>query len=185
VGVELFSFDREYLGRLRRRDPLTERHFAAYFGELLLIKLRARRLPAEVREDIRQETFVRVLAAVRSEAGIRQPDRLGAFVNSVCNNVLQEYWRSSSRLETMGDEMPDPIDKRIDLEGLLVTRQTCQVVRKVLLGLPEKDGKLLRAVFLEEKGREEMCQELQVDREYLRVLLHRARDRFKAGYLKS
>jgi RNA polymerase sigma-70 factor (ECF subfamily) len=185
VYVELFSFDEEYLGRLRRGDPPTEQHFVAYFGELLLIKLRARRLPAEVAEDIRQETFARVFFAVRSEAGIRQPDRLGAFVNSVCNNVLQEHWRSSSRLRTVGDDMPDFIDKRIDLEGALVTKQICQVVQKVLLSLPEKDGRLLRAVFLEEKGREEMCQEFQVDREYLRVLLHRARDRFKAGYLKQ
>ncbi|GAC1616712.1 MAG: hypothetical protein PVS2B2_00780 [Candidatus Acidiferrum sp.] len=183
--MELFSFDEEYVSRLRQGDPLTEQHFVAYFGELLLIKLRARRLPAEVVDDIRQETFARAFVAVRSETGIRQPERLGAFVNSVCNNVLQEHWRSYSRLQTVGDEMPEVIDKRINLEGVLVTKQTCQTVQKVLLSLPEKDARLLRAVFLEEKERKEMCEEFQVDREYLRVLLHRARDRFKASYLKQ
>ncbi len=50
--------------------------------------------------------------------------------------------------------------------------------------MPERDRSLLKAVFLDERDRDEVCRELGVDREYLRVLLHRAKQAFKTEYLK-
>ena len=79
--MEFFSFDAAYLERLAAGDPATERHFSEYFSELILIKLRARQYTRNVIEDIRQETFLRVLQALRRK-GIREPERIGAFVNS-------------------------------------------------------------------------------------------------------
>jgi RNA polymerase sigma-70 factor (ECF subfamily) len=183
--VELFFFDEAYFRRLRDRDPLTESHFVAYFSDLLQIKLRARFIPAAAVEDIKQETFVRVLKAVRSESGIREPERLGAFVNSVCNNVLMEFYRSSRRTEQTDENAPDPPDRTADLEGVLVTKQTCEHVRRILRQLPSKDKRLLRALFLEDKDKDEICREFGVDRDYFRVLLHRAKESFKAMYQKS
>ncbi len=49
-------------------------------------------------------------------------------------------------------------------------------VRKVLEGLPEKDRRLLHALFIEDRDKDEVCREFKVDRNYLRVLLHRAKD---------
>jgi len=183
--VDFFDFDETYFRRLQGRDPLTESHFVAYFSDLLQIKLRSRLRSSQAIEDIKQETFVRVLAAVRSEAGIRSPERLGAFVNSVCNNVLMEFYRSSARTEQASEAAPDPPDKLIDLDGLLVTKQTCQQVRRVLDQLPEKDKRLLRALFLEEKEKDQVCRDFGVDRNYLRVLVHRAKQSFKALYERS
>jgi RNA polymerase sigma-70 factor (ECF subfamily) len=57
-------------------------------------------------------------------------------------------------------------------------------VREILLELPLRDRSLLKAVFLEERDREDVCREFGVDREYLRVLLHRAKQDFKVEYLK-
>jgi RNA polymerase sigma-70 factor, ECF subfamily len=183
--VELFVFDEAYFRRLRDRDPLTESHFVAYFSELLHIKLRARYLVSQAIEDIKQETFVRVLKALRSDTGIREPERLGAFVNSVCNNILMEFYRSSSRTEQADENAAEPPDRTIDLEGFLVTKQTCEHVQRILRQLPAKDKKLLRALFLEDKDKDEICRELGVDRDYFRVLLHRAKESFKAMYQKS
>jgi len=36
--------------------------------------------------------------------------------------------------------------------------------------------------FLEEKGKDEICKDFGVDREYLRVLLHRAKERFRLSF---
>jgi RNA polymerase sigma-70 factor (ECF subfamily) len=38
---------------------------------------------------------------------------------------------------------------------------------------------------LEEKEKDGVCRELGVDREYLRVLVHRAKDKFKVLYEKG
>jgi hypothetical protein len=52
----------------------------------------------------------------------------------------------------------------------------------VLAKLPAKDQKILRAVFFEQRDKNEVCMELGVSREYLRVLLHRAKQQFVAEY---
>jgi len=183
--VELFSFDDVYLQRLRDRDYPTEEHFVAYFSKLLHIKLRSRLRSSQAVEDIRQETFVRVLKAVRAKNGIHQPERLGAFVNSICNNVLQEFFRSSARGVPLDENSSDPPDVSIDLDGMLVTRQTGEQVRHVLAQLPEKDRQVLRAIFLEERSKDEVCREFGVTRDYLRVLLHRAKQNFRVFYEKG
>jgi RNA polymerase sigma-70 factor (ECF subfamily) len=183
--VDLFSFDDVYLQRLRDRDQITEQHFVAYFTKLLLIKLRSRLRSSQAVDDIRQETFVRVFRAVRTEGGVRQPERLGAFVNSICNNVLQEHFRSSTRVSQFDEDTPDPPDLTIDMDGMLVTRQTSEQVRKVLAQLPGKDRQILRAIFMEEKSKDEVCEEFGVNRDYLRVLLHRAKQAFRTFYEKS
>jgi RNA polymerase sigma-70 factor, ECF subfamily len=183
--VEFFSFDEAYLKRLRERDFPTEQHFVAYFRKLLLIKLRSRLRSSQAVDDIAQETFLRVFKAMQAEGGIRQPERLGAFVNSVCNNVLQEFYRSVDHGASLDDDAPEPVDKLIDLEGFLVTKQTREQVRKVLALLGEKDRRLLRSIFLEEKQKDDVCREFGVDRDYLRVLLHRAKQSFRAYYERS
>jgi len=182
--VEFFTFDKAYVERLRSGDPSTEQHFVAYFEQLLRIKLRSRMLTSDKVEDLRQETFIRVIAAVRKD-GVRQPERFGAFVNSICNNVLLEHYRSSAKNQPMEDVYMEIPDKILDLEGMLVTKESAQQVRRILDGMPKRDRDLLRAIFLEEKEKDSVCRELGVDREYLRVLVHRAKDKFRALYEKG
>jgi RNA polymerase sigma-70 factor (ECF subfamily) len=140
-------------------------------------------------EDGRQETFARVLAALRKEDGIREPERLGAFVNSVINNVLLEHFRrvkssqsGASDDDDAGANIPDPAISVVDI---IAERQMQRKVRQVLESLQEKDRRLLEAVLLEERDKDEVCRELGVEREYLRVLLHRSKKSFKEMYLKK
>ena len=79
-----------YIEGLCAGDLQTQEHFVGYFTELLHLKLRSRLQSGQAIEDVRQETFARVLTTLRKENGLRQPERLGAFVNTVCNNVLFE-----------------------------------------------------------------------------------------------
>src|SRR5882762_5193600 len=182
--VDFFAFDKAYVERLREGDPSTEDHFVAYFEQLLRIKLHSRMLTSEKVEDLRQETFIRVIALVRRD-GVRQPERFGALVNSICNNVLLEHYRSSAKNQPLEDAHMDIPDKVLDLDGMLVTKESAERVRRILDGLPKRDRDLLRAIFLEEKEKDTVCRELGVDREYLRVLVHRAKDKFKALYEKG
>lgn len=183
--MEFFTFSKEYVELLRQGDPVTEQHFVAYFEQLLRIKLRSRMLPSDKVEDLRQETFIRVIAAVRKDGGVRQPERFGAFVNSICNNVLLEHYRSSAKNQPMEEAHMDIPDKVLDLEGMLVTKQSAEQVRRILDAMPKRDRDLLRAIFLEDKEKDAVCRELGVDREYLRVLVYRAKDKFKALYEKG
>jgi RNA polymerase sigma-70 factor (ECF subfamily) len=185
--LEFFNFDDAYLERLRSGEFRTVDHFVSYFSQLIQLKLRSRLRSPEAIEDVRQETFVRFFAALRSEGGLRQADRMGAFVNSVCNHVLLEHYRSASRDTPIADnddsaEIPD---SKVDVLGGIMTRQTADTVRNILDDLSERDRRLLKEVFLEERDKDDVCRDFGVDRNYLRVLLHRAKHTFKSHYMKS
>ena len=176
--VDLFAFTREYVERLREGDPSTEQHFVAYFDQLLQIKLRARMLASETVDDLRQETYIRVLVTLRKD-GVRQPERFGAFVNGICNNVIQEFYRATSRTSPWDDSYLELPDHALDTEGFLISKQIKDRVRQIIEELPRKDRDLLQAFFLEEKDKDEVCTQFGVDRDYFRVLLHRAKDKFR------
>src|SRR5689334_6471817 len=99
------SFNRDYVRRLREGDRETQRHFTRYFGPLLNIKVRNRVRSEHLREEVRQETFLRVLHIVRRD-GVEHPERLGGLVNSICNHVLQEVFRAESRTYEMAARVP-------------------------------------------------------------------------------
>jgi RNA polymerase sigma-70 factor (ECF subfamily) len=181
--VEFISFDNGYVQRLAAGDAAVEEHFHRYFGELIFIKLRARQYARHVIDDIRQETFLRVFQALRKE-GIRQPERIGAFVNSVCNNVVMEFIRAGSRL-TLTEDAPEEPDLTANSEQRLLENERRAQVRKLLGEMSAKNQRLLTAVFLDERHPDEVCKEFNVDRNYLRVLLYRARTRLKDALQKS
>jgi RNA polymerase sigma-70 factor (ECF subfamily) len=144
--------------------------------------LRSRLRTLQAIDDVRQEVFLRVFRTIRSAEGIRDGRKLGAFVNSVCNNVVLESFRANGRTEALAEEHEDVPDEGEDIEQALMSGETHARVRRVLDRLARKDQDLLRALFLEERDKDEVCRAFSVDRNYLRVLLHRAKEKFRSEY---
>ncbi|MCU1256614.1 MAG: polymerase sigma factor, sigma-70 family [Candidatus Angelobacter sp.] len=180
--MDFHQFNETYLHELRAQDVTTEAHFVSYFSKILNNKLRRRLACPEHIKDVQQETLLRAWAAVRAEGGIRQPERFGAFVSSVCNNILRESYRTRARLKPLDDLQCDPKDRSPAPDGMLLAAETKTQVQRVLARLPSKDRKILHAVFFEQRDKDEVCLELGVSRDYLRVLLHRAKRQFVAEY---
>lgn len=179
--MDLFAFDDEYVRRLKEGDRDTSDHFHAYFNELLLIKLR-RRLPSPHSiDDVRQEVFARVLARLHD---IQDARKLGAFVNATCNYVVMEWYRSNAR-NGARDSAEFEVADQANIEEALVTEETTARVRRVLNRMPSRDAAILRAIFLDEGDKEEVCRRFGVDRAYLRVLVHRAKERFKNEFRRK
>ena len=120
VSVEFHLFDAEYVRKLSECDPATESHFSAYFGRFILTKLRARRVSRELAEDIQQETLLRVLKSLRQGSGVSQPERFGAFVNAVSNNVLLEFQHKDSRHPPVEGDAPEMPDSAANIDVTLV-----------------------------------------------------------------
>ena len=180
--MDLYPFDDDYVRRLREGDRPTEEHFFRYFQAMLPNKLRRRgvKSPQDV-DDIIQETYMRVLSKVRSEDGIRDGRKFGSFVNSVCNNVHLEWMRGTlkfDRLDEGHEETdPDPLP-----DDMVVTEETKQRVRQILREMAPRDAEILSDLFLEERDKDEICRKFNVTREYLRVILHRAKEKFLVKY---
>jgi len=184
-ALQFHSFDARYVENLCAGDRETQEHFVGYFTELLRMKLRSRLQSSHAIEDVCQETFARVIAVLRRDGGLRQPERLGAFVNTTCNHVLFEEYRASGRADSLDDEAtPEPAAKGANALDMVASQQIKKKVREILLKLAPRDRSLLKAVFLDEQDRDDVCRQFGVEREYLRVLLHRAKQEFKLEYVK-
>jgi RNA polymerase sigma-70 factor (ECF subfamily) len=135
----------------------------------------------EAVEDVRQETFVRFYVALR-EGKILYPERLGAYVNSICNHVLHEHYRNNARQSSLDQEekAQELPSQAVDQVNVVMAQETGKKVREILEQLSERDRRILREIFLEEREKDDVCRDFGVDREYLRVLLHRAKRAFKS-----
>jgi RNA polymerase sigma factor (sigma-70 family) len=184
VSVEFHLFDAEYVRKLADGDPATESHFSAYFEKFILTKMRARRVPVDMAEDVCQETLLRVLKSLRQGSGVSQPERFGAFVNAVSNNVFLELTHKQSRHTLVDEDTPEPVDKTAGAESKLITEERKQMVAAVLEELLPKEREILRVVFFEEVDRHQISERFQVDPDYLRVLLHRAKSKFQLAYTR-
>ena len=98
TGEETFGFDEIFVGRMRMQ-------YGDALPELLLPRLREKIQrneafatvfsPNEIR-DFAQDVFRRFAEALRREGRTDQQERFGALANSVCNEVLLDYYRSSA-----------------------------------------------------------------------------------------
>jgi RNA polymerase sigma-70 factor (ECF subfamily) len=182
--LQFHSFDEEYFGRLREGDFLTRDHFHKYFTAVMKVKLRSRLHSREAIEDVQQETFVRFFKALRDEK-IKEPRRLGSYVVSICKNVLKEHYRN----DESDDDRFVPIDQEnapelpaatLDLVRMLSDKQAKEKLQKALSQLPERERRVLHAVVFEERDKDEVCREFGINRSNLRLILHRAKERFKS-----
>ena len=182
--VERYSFNADYLKSLVAHEEAVEQHFIGYFSGLLSAKLRSRLRSHQLIEEVKQETFLRVFRTIRQNNGIENPGALGSFVNSVCNNVLFEVYRTESKA-TDSDVIEDCESDEDTAEKCLIDEQQRARIREVMRGMPEKDRTILRLIFFDEQDKDEVCRRLAVNRDYLRVLVQRAKVRFRSIYLKG
>ena len=179
--MDHFTFDAEYLRRLREGDPMTSEHFVSYFDPRLKTKLWKRGFTTSEAKDIIQETYKRVFEKLQTPNGVRSPERFGAFVVGVCRNAARERRR---------DIPPDQLDPscleiasgELSKEQILTRDEARNVVRRTLGLMKPRDAQILIAVFVTRQPKDEICDEFGIKRENLRVIVHRAIARFKFFY---
>lgn len=129
-------------------------------------------------DDLVQESIMRFLRAEQRQS-IRNTDGFGAFLNGICRNVILEYRRRKRREPGLEDEtpLPDP-GVRPEAESL----ETRQAIDSGLTELAERDRMILRGLYLEGREKEDICREWGMTDAQFRVVLFRARERFRRVY---
>jgi RNA polymerase sigma factor (sigma-70 family) len=177
------AFDAEYIRKLKAGDNATAEHFVGYFGQLVKLMAGRHWYPDQV-EDIRQEVFVRTLRALKEQT-IRRPEAFGAMVTQITRNVMYEYGRKESRHIPVDAEWDRIPDSRSSAEIDILAEQRAALVRDAIAALPEKDRALLEAAYFDDRAYETISAQFGVDTPYVRVLLHRARGKFRKIYLAA
>lgn len=161
-----FSFDQASLERLRSGDAETERLFDSHFSGAIRLAMRRRLRSRALVEEIRRESFLRVLNFLRSDRGLERPEMLGAYVHSVSISVMAEMLRTSSRHPPLPEVHQDahPDDS--------ITPQRRQRIKHAFEQFSAAERRTLRAAFFDEPG---------ADRAAALPLLRRFREAFDAA----
>ncbi|MCW5978643.1 MAG: sigma-70 family RNA polymerase sigma factor [Bryobacteraceae bacterium] len=129
-------------------------------------------------DDIVQETLARFLRAYEEDK-IRNPENAPAFLSGVCNNVILEYRRRIWKEPVMEPGML-PSKGWVSPEAEAIEMR--EAISVALAELSSRDQHLLRAFYLQEKTKEEICRALKMTDPQFRVALFRAKDRFRNVY---
>jgi RNA polymerase sigma-70 factor (ECF subfamily) len=159
------NFSDEDLEKLRQRLRLKVRYDMGFYSPDV--------------DDIVQESLSRLLTAVR-EQKIHNPGAAGAFLNGICRNVISEYRRRSMRDEPMPEVIPEPSANGIGDADLFELRQA---IAHGMEQLSDRDRRILRSFYLEEKSKEDILEQTGMNDENFRVVLCRAKERFRAIYV--
>jgi RNA polymerase sigma-70 factor, ECF subfamily len=181
--LTMFAFDDHYVRQLRDRVQAVEEHFSAYCGRLLTNYLMPRIKSPELREDISQETLLRVLMVLRRGNGLKRPEALGAFVLAVCQNVLREAVRAQVRYSQIGEQETRP-DAAPSPEAQAIGRQIETVLARAVARLGTRDREVLSIPLAENRPRD-VCRRLGLKDDHLRVVLHRAKAHLRAELQQS
>jgi len=129
-------------------------------------------------DDVVQESILRFLRAERRQS-IRNTEELGAFLNGVCRNVILEYRRKARREPIADPDIPIP-DPGIRPEAEVLELR--DAIDGGLAELAERDRGILRALYLEGQEKDEICREWNMTDAQFRVVLFRAKERFRRAY---
>lgn len=171
-----------YQGDRRAEAALFERY---YHSTLFSLERKTNNLHDA--EDACQEAFRIALERLR-KTPLEDPDKLAGFVHNTAMTVQKGDYRKTSRRKTFADQ--DRVDRVVDSKQdqlrNLIRDNTDAAVRTLIKGMKnERDRKILWAVYVEEKEKEEICAELNLDHRHFDKVLHRAKQRFKKLLLEG
>jgi RNA polymerase sigma-70 factor (ECF subfamily) len=176
------SHDGELVTRIRSGDATAEtalyEKYSARVYFLALSELHSK----EDAEDVRAETFLRVLQALRKNQ-LRSADSLGPFIVGVTLNVIREQVRQGSRTQSLDEQELNLTGDR-SLESAFVEVEAGQALLEAARDLKPREQEFLRLYYYEELPKHEIARRLGVKEERLRLIKSRALKRFRESYKK-
>src|SRR6185369_7839971 len=96
--------DNKLAERIAQGDQTAESSiYQTYAGRVFYLAL-SEHCSREDAEDIRAETFLRVIQALR-DGKLRKPESLASFIVGIALNVMREHNRRRGRTETLNDDV--------------------------------------------------------------------------------
>jgi RNA polymerase sigma-70 factor (ECF subfamily) len=132
-------------------------------------------------DDLYQETFRLVLEKVRG-GDLREPEKLPGFLRHLARNLfLGEIRRGTRRPTADLDEIEPPADPGPSPLARLLAAEDARLARELLQELePARDREVLFRFYLASEPKERICASLGLGSQQFNLVIHRARQRFKA-----
>ena len=153
--------------------------YERYAPRVYYLALRESRSPHDA-EDVRAETFLRVLQAIRGNA-LRSPEAVASFILGTTRNVLLELY--SRRRQAGATKEPEPQDLSTPShEEQFLDSEVQQAIKQTIGRLKPRERDMLRMHFYEELPAEEIARRFGIARERVRLVKSRALHHFREVY---
>jgi RNA polymerase sigma-70 factor, ECF subfamily len=177
----------DLVSRIMAGDQQAEAELVDRYNRGVRVIIRRELGDSAIADDLYQETFCLILEKIR-RGGLREPEKLTAFVCSVTRNLVTGYFRRAARREIVTEteeiaRLPHPAPSQ--LEGLLRKEKT-EIVRQVLKDMPnERDVQAIFRFYIAEEEKEQICADLGLTSLQFNLVLHRARARYRELYERA
>jgi len=150
--------------------------YQRYSAKVYYLALRNTKSPQDA-EDVRAETFLRVLQAIRSNR-IQSAAALPGFILGVTRNVLRELY--ARRLQTGNVISPEESELAAPShERLFLDQEIQQAVDRTIARLKPRERAVLRMHFYDELPTEEIARRTAIAPERVRLVKSRALKHFR------
>jgi len=174
--------DRDLVSGVERGDKLAESALYEKYSDRLYFLALSELHSREDAEDVRAETFMRVLLALR-QGKLRKPDSLSSFIVGIALNVVRESRRRRLGTESLTDNELD-VAGDASPEDVFLDKEVSRSLEETVKQLKPREREFLRMYYYEELPKEEIARVLDVKEERLRLIKSRALKRFREIYEK-
>jgi RNA polymerase sigma-70 factor (ECF subfamily) len=131
-------------------------------------------------EDVRAETFLRVIQALRQDK-LRSATSLPSFIVGIALNVIREHSRTKYKTDQL-DGTETNIAAEHSLELAFLDTETSEAIKEAAAKLKPRERDFLRLYYYEELPKEEIARVLGIKEERLRLIKSRTLKSFRKIY---
>ena len=174
--------DSDLVSSVEQGDKLGESALYEKYSDRLYFLALSELHSREDAEDVRAETFLRVLLALR-QGKLRKADSLSSFIVGIALNVIRESRRHKFGTEPLGDNELE-IAGEASPEDAFLDQEVKNSIEQAARQLKPREREFLRLYYYEELPKEEIARILGIKEERLRLIKSRALQRFREIYKK-
>lgn len=172
--------DRDLVSSVEQGDKPAESALYEKYSDRLYFLALSELQSREDAEDVRAETFVRVIQALRQRK-LRKPESLGSFIVGIALNVIRELRRQRFGTESLEDSELGVADEASP-ERAFLDQEVSNSIVETVKHLKPREREFLRMYYYEELPLPEIASALGIKQERLRLIKSRALQRFRKIY---
>jgi RNA polymerase sigma-70 factor (ECF subfamily) len=179
-GAQTFDSgpDVELVARVQAGDSSAETLlYERYQAQVYYLALSRTGSPQDA-EDLRSETMLRVLSAIRNHQ-LRSPAALARYILRTLDNVALEKIRRESQASRIA------ADPRVNIERHFLDDRVKDAIEWTLGRLKVRERDFLRMYYYDELPKEEIARRIGIAEERVRLLKSRALKSFKERFLRG
>src|SRR6266550_262225 len=172
--------DSDLVSSVEQGDKLAEAALYEKYSDRLYFLALSELHSREDAEDVRAESFIRIIQALR-QGKLRKPESLSSFIVGIALNVIREFRRQRLGTESLEDNELKGAGEASP-EEVFLNQEVSRSITETVKHLNPRERAFLRMYYYEELTVREIARALGIKEERLRLVKSRTLKKFRKLY---